>query len=225
MKVLIACEESQRSCIEFRKRGHEAYSCDIIPCSGGHPEWHIKGDVIAVINGGGIALQNGMKIDVDRWDLIIAHPPCTYLSNVATRNHSLKTAPINMINARTLSRIDAMQFFMRFVFADCDHIAIENPVGIMNTAYRSPDQIIDPWMFSTGPEDKENYIKKRTCLWLKGLKPLEWDQTIPPANNYDLFGKSPKGIVRNWNDNLVRDPIVRAKTFPGIAKAFAEQWG
>lgn len=118
-----------------------------------------------------------------------------------------------------------MQFFMRFVFADCDRIAIENPVGIMNTAYRQPDQVINPWMFSDGPDDKENYVTKRTCLWLKGLKPLEWDHSIPPVDNKELFGTISSGKAKNWSDSATRDPSVRSKTFPGIARAFAEQWG
>lgn len=174
---------------------------------------------------GGITLQSHQKIDVDRWDLIIAHPPCTYLSHAATRHHSLKLTSINCINGRTLQRIESMQFFMRFVFADCDKIAIENPVGIMNSAYRQPDQIISPWMFSSGTDDKENYVTKKTCLWLKGLKPLEWDHSIPPVDNRELFGTCTSGKVKNWSDSATRDASVRSKTFPGIARAFAEQWG
>ena len=158
MNVLIACEESQRTCTEFRKRGHNAYSNDIVACSGGHPEWHILMDSLAVINGGVCKLQNGEKVEIPHWDLIIAHPPCTYLSHAATSRHSLKITPINQINARTLSRIDAMSFFMRFVYADCERIAIENPVGIMNSAYRAPDQIIEPYYFAESKDDKENYI-------------------------------------------------------------------
>lgn len=114
MKVLIACEESQRVCTEFRKRGHEAYSCDIQRCSGGHPEWHILDNVLNVLGGGGrVKMQNGKWLDVDHWDLIIAHPPCTYLSNVATRHHSKKMTMENRIEGRTIQRIQAMDFFMR----------------------------------------------------------------------------------------------------------------
>jgi hypothetical protein len=224
MKVLIACEESQEVCKAFREREREAYSCDIQKCSGGHPEWHILQDARAVINGGVMRLQTGEKIVVDRWDLIIAHPPCTYLSNVATRHHSLKTAPINWINARTLNRIEAMSFFMAFVNADCDRIAIENPVGVMNTCYRKPDQTIDPYMFSDGIEDVENYVTKKTCFWLKGLEPLRgWCFEKP--NNKELFGIFPSGKVKTWEDTYSNDAVVRSKTFSGVAKAMAEQWG
>lgn len=224
MNVLIACEESQRTCTEFRKRGHNAYSNDVVACSGGHPEWHILMDSLAVINGGVCKLQNGEKIEIPRWDLIIAHPPCTYLSNAATRSHSARMTPMNKINARTLSRIDAMSFFMRFVFADCEKIAIENPVGIMNTAYRSPDQIIHPYMFAES-ESAEDYVTKATCLWLKGLDPLLKTNDLPKPDNGKLFGYSPKGKALCWNETYTRDSRIRSKTFPGIAKAFATQWG
>jgi hypothetical protein len=169
-------------------------------------------------------LQTGEKISVDRWDLIIAHPPCTYLSNVATRQHSLKMTPMNWINARTLNRIDAMGFFMAFVNANCDHIAIENPVGVMNTCYRKPDQTIDPYMFSDGPDDTENFVTKKTCLWLKGLEPLQgWCREKP--NNAEIFGTFPTGKAKTWEDTYSRDGGIRSKTFSGIARAMAEQWG
>lgn len=222
MKVLIACEESQRVCIAFRERGHEACSCDIEPCSGGHPEWHIKSDLRYVLNGGAMRLQNGNKITIDRWDMIIAHPPCTFLSNVATRHHSLRCTPINTINGRTLNRIDAMRFFMEIVHADCDRIAIENPVGVMNTAYRKPDQIIHPYYFASGKDDKENYWTKATCLWLKGLEPLKHDEPEPYEHK---LGKRPGGKNYTWSEKVSCDSCVRSKTFPGIAKAMAEQWG
>jgi hypothetical protein len=136
MKVLIACEESQRVCIEFRKRGHKAYSCDIQKCSGGHPEYHILDNVLYILNGGLCRLQNGERIVINRWDLIIAHPPCTYLSNAAAGRHSLKKNSENRIEGRTLQRIDAMRFFMDCIMANCDKIAVENPVGVMNTVFR-----------------------------------------------------------------------------------------
>ena len=224
MNVLIACEESQRVCIEFRKRGYEAYSCDIQRCSGGHPEWHILENALSVIGGGTVRLQNGKRITISRWDLIIAHPPCTYLSNVATRQHSLKLTPENRIIGRTLSRIDAEQFFMRFVMAPCDKIAIENPVGVMNSVFRSPDQIIEPYMFAESEQDAENYVTKRTCLWLKGLPPLKTN-TLARPNNKQLYGILPSGKARTWEDTFSRDGSVRSKTFSGIAKAMAEQWG
>lgn len=224
MNVLIACEESQRVCMEFRERGHEAYSCDIQKCSGGHPEWHILENALSVIGGGVMRLQNGKRITISRWDLIIAHPPCTYLSNVAVRQHSLKLTPENRIIGRTLSRIDAEQFFMRFVMAPCDKIAIENPVGVMNTVFRSPDQIIDPYMFAESEQDTENYVTKRTCLWLKGL-PLLKTNALQRPDNKQLFGTLPSGKARTWEDTYSCDSGTRSKTFPGIAKAMAEQWG
>ena len=223
MNVLIACEESQKTCAEFRKRGHNAYSNDIVACSGGHPEWHILMDSLGVINGGVLKLQNGDKIEIPRWDLIIAHPPCTYLSNVTTRHHSLKLTPVNQINARTLSRISSMEFFMRFVFADCEKIAIENPIGIMNSAYRQPDQIIHPYQFAESESDEE-YVTKATCLWLKGLEPLETNN-LPKPDNRKMYGVLPSGKARTWEDTYTRKGSVRSKTFKGIARAFAEQWG
>ena len=225
MKVLIACEESQRVCIAFREKGHEAYSCDIQKCSGGWPEWHILMDARAVLNGGVMRLQNGKKIMINRWDLIIAHPPCTYLSNAATRSHSIRMTPINWINARTLNRIEGMRFFMDFVNADCEKIAIENPVGVMNTCYRKPDQTIDPYMFSDGKEDKENFVTKKTCLWLKGLEPLTPTYIGEKPNNHELFGTYKNGKAKVWEDTAVSGEYLRSKTFPGIAKAMAEQWG
>lgn len=225
MKVLIACEESQTVCKEFRKLGHEAYSCDIQKCSGGVPKWHILQDAKAVLNGGVMRLQTGEKIEVRRWDLIIAHPPCTYLTNVATKHHSLNFSPINWINARTLNRIDAMDFFMRCVTADCDKIAIENPVGVMNTAYRKPDQIIHPYYFAESKDDEENYWTKGTCLWLKGLPELEYGEIGKLPYEHKL-GKHPSGKNRNWEEVQGGDrEKARSKTFPGVAKAMAEQWG
>lgn len=225
--VLIACEESQRVCTAFRKMGHNAFSCDIIDPSGGHPEWHIKGDALEIINGGIFYTMSGDVYEVLRWDIIIAHPPCTYLSMVATRAHSLKCTSIEKINARTILRIDAMQFFMHFVNANCDHIAIENPKGIMNTAYRKPDQIIDPYMFAESVDDTENYVTKATCLWLKGL-PILTGNGLPKPDNLSLFGRHPSGKTATWEERLDRSggaAKARSKTFQGIAKAMAEQWG
>lgn len=181
-------------------------------------------DARAVINGGVMRLQNGKKITVDHWDLIIAHPPCTYLSNAATRSHSVRMTPMNWINARTQNRIDAMRFFMDCINAHCDRIAVENPVGVMNTCYRQPDQSIDPYMFSTGPDDIENYVTKKTCLWLKGL-PLLVPTCQEKPDNKKLFGMYSNGKAKCWEDTFTRDAGVRSKTFPGIAKAMAEQWG
>ncbi len=224
MNVLIACEESQRVCIEFRKRGHKAYSCDIQKCSGGHPEYHILDNVLYILNGGLCRLQNGERIVVNRWDLIIAHPPCTYLSNVAVRHHSLKQSSENRIEGRTLQRIDAMRFFMDCIMANCDKIAVENPVGVMNTAFRKPDQIIEPYQFAAGIDDTENYVTKRTCLWLKNLPQLKTND-LPKPNNAKIFGRISDGKARNWCDSSTRSAKIRSKTFQGIAKAMATQWG
>lgn len=140
MKVLIACECSQTVCKEFRFIGHEAYSCDIEPCYGGHPEWHIVGDCTKIIDGNiEFNTQDGAYHTVYKWDLIIAHPPCTYLSNAATSKHSLKSSTLEEINERTAKRVQAQEFFMRIVNSNCEKIAIENPVGVMNTVYRRPD--------------------------------------------------------------------------------------
>lgn len=227
MKVLIACEESQRVCKAFREKGHEAYSCDIERCSGRHPEWHIKMDVRYVLNGGVFKTQNNKNIVVYRWDLIIAHPPCTYLSNAATRSHSIRCTPLNMINGRTQKRIDGARFFMECINANCDKIAVENPVGIMNTLYRKADQIIEPYYFAESVEDVENYTKKRTCLWLKGLPELKRISELPEPNLKELYGTHPSGQARCWEEtrNGKNRACERSKTFPGIAKAMAEQWG
>ena len=225
MKILIACEESQRVCTEMRKLGHEAYSCDIQEPSGGHPEWHILGDVLKVINGHcEFKTMNGENHTIEeRWDMIIAHPPCTYLSNAATRSHSLRCTSLDNINNRTFKRVEAMQFFLNIANADCDRIAIENPVGVMNTCYRKPDQIIQPYYFAKDENDSENYVTKATCLWLKGINPLTYKE-LPKPNNKQLFGVTPSGKSRTWEDTYSRSPKVRSKTFPGIAKAIAEQW-
>lgn len=226
MKVLIACECSQTVCKEFRALGHEAYSCDIEEQYGGHPEWHIKGDCLEILRGGQMfKTEDGKEHTIDRWDLIIAHPPCTYLSNAATGSHSTKRNTIEQINERTAKRIQAQEFFMRFANVDCDKVAIENPVGVMSTVYRKPDQIIEPYQFAESVEDKENYVTKRTCLWLKGLKPLQ-DNDLDKPNNAELFGRHPSGKARCWEEMVKGDrATVRSKTFPGIAKAMAEQWG
>lgn len=185
MKVLVACEESQRVCIAFRELGHEAYSCDIEPCSGGHPEWHIQQDVLPLLN--------------EKWDMIIAFPPCTHLAVSGARYFEEKRK-----DGRQQA---AISFFMKFVNANCTKIAIENPVGIMSTWYRKPDQIIQPWQFGHGET-------KKTCLWLKGL-PLLKPTDIVDGREQRVWRMPP-------SDNRAK---LRSKTFPGIAKAMAEQWG
>ena len=219
MRVLVACEESQEVCKAFRARGHEAYSCDLQDCSGGHPEWHIKADALELLK---------MK-----WDLIIAHPPCTYLSCAGNQCFNVEKYGEKALE-RQRERERGAEFFMAFVTADCPKIAIENPLGWMNTHYRKPDQIIDPYMFAESENDTENYQKKRTCLWLKGLSPLVTNDLPKPqpvrvstrkdgrkknvyfTENHGKIGESKHGG---------NDAKARSKTFPGIARAMAEQWG
>ena len=224
MKVLVACEESQEVCKAFRKLGHEAYSCDIQEPSGGHPEWHILGDALKSIEGGQVTTMDGQVHDVGRWDLLIAHPPCTYLSNVATRSFSLRCTAPEKVVARWIARAKGAVFFMRFLTANAERIAIENPVGFMNKAYRKPDQTIHPYMFAESPADMENYVTKATSLWLVNL-PLLRGTGLPKPDNAALFGRLPSGKARTWEDTFSRSGKVRSKTFPGIAKAMAEQWG
>ena len=226
MKVLVACEESQQVCIAFREKGHEAYSCDIMDCSGGHPEWHIKQDVLPLLGGDCkfTTCDGGLHTISGKWDMIIAHPPCTYLTNACTRGFSLRvTEPAKVVD-RWEKRAKAAVFFMHFVYANSNKIAIENPCGFMSTAWRKPDQYIDPYMFATSVNDTENYVTKRTGLWLKNLPKLI-DYGLPRPNNAELFGRYSNGKSKCWEDSVVRTAKSRSKTFPGIAKAMAEQWG
>lgn len=169
-RVLIACEESQRVCIEFRKRGYEAFSCDILPCSGGHPEWHIQDDVSKHLN--------------EKWDLIIAHPPCTYLTISGNKYFNVDVYG-DKARVRQELRKEAIDFFMMFVNAPCERIAIENPIGCMSSVYRKPDQIYNPFDFAGETECK------KTCLWLKNLPKLTPTQDLDPAlrthNGYKAF--------------------------------------
>ena len=225
MKVLIACEESQTVCKAFRARGHEAYSCDIQEPSGGHPEWHIKGDALIAIRGGTLTTLDGKSHNIGGWDLLIAHPPCTYLSNVATRSFSLRCTPAEKVVARWAERAKAAVFFMHFVLANIPHIAVENPVGFMNTVYRKPDQIIQPYMFAESVDDTENYTMKGTCLWLKGLPKLQGND-LPKPDLAKMYGIYPSGKTGCWEDSISgKDRArLRSKTFEGIAKAMASQW-
>ena len=228
MKILIACEESQAVCKEMRRLGHECYSCDIIDQSGGHPEWHINQDVLPLLNGNcKFKTMDGIEHTINgKWDMIIAFPPCTYLTNCATRSHSVRCTPLEKINERTLKRISAMNFFMNFVDADCDKIAIENPIGVMNTCYRKPNQVINPYMFAESESDRQNYVTKSTCLWLKNMPELIGNN-LPKPDNAKIFGVRPNGRAFTWEEKLCRAggaSLARSKTFPGIAKAMAEQW-
>lgn len=221
MKVLVACEESQRVCLAFRQLGHEAYSCDIIDCSGDHPEFHIKQDVIPLLNGFcKFKTMDGIEHQINsKWDLIIAHPPCTYLTVSGNRWFN-----VEKYGEKALKRIQdrelAKQFFMSFINADCEKIAVENPIGVMNTCYGKPDQIIQPYWFGH-PE------KKSTCLWLKNLPLLKPTEMVQPIKNITLNnGKQ----TTYWHYSTSFAPKkerskIRSKTFIGIAKAMAEQWG
>ena len=225
MNVLIACEESQRVCIEFRKLGHNAFSCDILECSGGHPEWHFKQDCLEVIKNKGGVLETGQYIYVGGWDLMIAHPPCTYLcvSGASWYYHPEdKHLPIEQRRPhprfpnRREDQKKAIEFFMSIINADVPRIAVENPVGVMSTLFRKPDQIIQPYYF--GDE-----AQKTTCLWLKNL-PL-----LVPTNivgKGEMFVAKSGNVMAKWYSHAKKSERkkLRSKTFPGIAKAMAKQW-
>ncbi len=224
MKVLIACEESQTVCKAFREKGHEAYSCDVQKPSGGHPEWHILGDALKAIQGGIVETMDGAVHEIGQWDMLIAHPPCTYLSNVGTRHFSLRCTDVEKVVERWNYRACGAVFFMQFAMANIPKICVENPVGYMSTAYRKPDQIIEPYMFAESTDDTENYVTKRTCLWLRNLPELKGNN-LPRPNNATMFGRLPSGKAKTWEDTYSRSGKVRSKTFSGVAKAMAEQWG
>jgi len=221
MKVLVACEESQAVTIEFRKLSHEAYSCDIIDCSGNHPEWHIKQDVLPLLNGFcEFKTCDNLVHKIDgKWDMIIAHPPCTYLTVTGNRWFNIEKYGQKAIE-RLNSRQFAISFFKKFVCAGCSKIAIENPIGIMSTVYRKPDEIIQPYFFGEP-------FEKKTCLWLKGLPKLNFTDCVSaPERKYFASGKSmPEWYANLWGLPKEERSRLRSKTFPGIAKAMAEQWG
>lgn len=219
MNVLVACEESQEVCKAFREKGHNAFSCDIVPCSGGHPEWHIFQDVLPLLNGRGSfrTMDGEMHYVIGRWDMIIAFPPCTDLAASGAMHFAKKRE-----DGRQQKSID---FFMRVVNADCVKIAIENPIGIMSTKYRKPDQIIQPYQYG-------HHARKSTCLWLKNLPLLIPTDVVSPGE-IDKHGFSrgasldyatdENGKILRWNDP--RTAKLRSKTFHGVAVAMAEQWG
>ena len=205
LRVLVACEESQEVCKAFRALGHKAFSCDLKDCSGGHPEWHIKMDVLKVLN-------------LPIWDLVIAHPPCTYLTVTGNRWFNVDKYGQKAIK-RLSDREEAIKFFMNFANCKCEHIAIENPVGIISSVWKKPTQIIQPYQFGDSAE-------KKTCLWLKGLPKLEYTNVVePPARVQFASGKSmPAWYADAWHLPKEERTKIRSKTFPGIAKAMAEQW-
>ena len=192
MRVLVACEESQAVCIAFRERGHEAYSCDLQECSGGHPEWHIQDDVLKYLK--------------YKWDLMIAHPPCTHLAVSGARWFKEGVKPMYL-------QEEGVSFFMELVNAPIEKIAVENPICIMSTRYRKPDQIINPFQFGH-PE------QKKTCLWLKNLPKLKETNNV-----YEYMMSLPiqeRTRIHWLGSNKSKE---RSKTYSGIAKAMAEQWG
>lgn len=202
MKVLVACEESQAVCNAFRARGHEAYSCDTQDCSGGHPEWHIKGDALELL-----------KLD---WDLLIAHPPCTYLTNASAVR--MRVGGV-LQEDRYRKAMEAKEFFLKFWEADIPMIAIENPTPLKIVGLPPYTQAIQPYWFG-------HPYSKRTCLWLKGLPPLVPTNILDHHEPYVNGGtKDANGNYKRFKGRKERDPKTRAKTFPGIAKAMAEQWG
>lgn len=239
MKILIACEESQAVCKAFREKGHNAFSCDIMECSGGHPEWHIMQDVLPLLNGHCIfhTADGAAHVVSGKWDMIIAFPPCTDLTNSGARHFEKKR-----IDGRHRKSVE---FFCKFLAADCDRIVIENPVGIISGDYvakhfpdlaekyglpRKPTQIIQPWQFAISDEDK---TVKATCLWIKGASPLvPIHSEKPDVEYFEWFDEKSGRIKRQsqWRYNTrCLGPKERAKvaskTFNGIARAMAEAWG
>ena len=223
MKVLVACEESQEVCKAFRERGHEAYSADIQDCSGGHPEWHIKGDVLPLINGNCSFLTGGGWEYIEgSWDLLIAHPPCTDLAVSGARWFPEKQ--------KDFRQQKSCVFFMRMMLANAKRVAVENPIGIMSTCYRKPDQIIQPYQFG-------HETRKATCLWLRNLPKLKPTKIVEPEivcyvcsdERIVRFGKGiGQAIDENGKKLAFDDPMtakLRSKTFTGIAQAMADQWG
>lgn len=204
MRVLIACEESQEVCKAFRARGHEAYSCDLQPCSGGHPEWHIQGSALTEAYFG-------------KYDLMIAHPPCTYFSRAGF--HFIYKKP-----ERKEQLVNAFGFVLALWNAPIPMIAIENPIGWLNTNWRKPTQTIHPWYFGDGE-------MKETCLWLKNLPKLQGllevamdPQKHHPKPESSRIGSDGK-MKNKYFMSRAKNAKERSKTFPGIARAMAEQWG
>lgn len=228
MRVLVACEESQAVTKEFRRLGHEAYSCDIIDCSGGHPEWHIMQDVLPLLNGCcSFKTTDGTEHTIEsKWDMIIAFPPCTHLAVSGARHFEKKRA-----DGR---QREGIEFFCQFLNADCDHIAIENPVGIISGDYipnhfpdlaekyglpRKPTQIIQPYEFG-------DPHKKTTCLWLKGVAELKSTNVVEPELlQYTCADGRKVSFSKDYCRTKGDRGCARSKTYPGIARAMAEAWG
>lgn len=216
MKVLVACEESQRVCTAFRERGHEAYSCDIVEPSGGHPEWHILGDALEAIKGGTITTMDGVSHDVGKWDLIIAHPPCTKTSNAGAR-HLYNGGKLNI--RRYYEGLCGKALFLALWAADCERVVIENPVPSRIFEFPEPTQIVQPYEYG------DPYTKK-TLLWLRGVPPLKPTRVVEPLATWCPSGSySVKHAEKHRGVFTTDRARNRSKTFPGIAAAMAEQWG
>ena len=210
MKILIACEESQAVTKEFRALGHDAYSCDILPCSGGHPEWHLQGDVFKYINQG--------------WDLMVAHPPCTYLSVSGARHLYNKDKTPNI--ERYKNQAEALDFVKRLMDVNIEKIAIENPISVISSHIRKPDQIIQPYMFGDS-------ASKSTCLWLKNLPKLKPTNIVSKGEFFEFKDRKTGKIKKQpmWYYKALQQAktpqerrTLRSKTFKGIAEAMANQW-
>lgn len=232
LNILIACEESQAVCKAFRKLGHNAFSCDLLSCSGGHPEWHFSHDVTTVLDKTDLILQNGEMANIEgEWDLMVAHPPCTYLAVSGAKwyyHPDDKDLPVEerrphpSFPNRAADREDGIRFFMLLADAPVKRIAIENPVGIMSSRWRKPDQKIQPYMFGDA-------FSKGTCLWLKNLPLLHPSKETDDTGEWVVFA-SGKKQPKWYSDALSKAKsteerrTMRSKTFPGIARAIAEQW-
>ena len=231
LKILVACEESQAVTKELRLLGHNAYSCDLLPCSGSHPEWHFNCDVFSVIKNRGGKLQNGKRLNSNKpWDMMIAHPPCTYLAVSGAQwyyHPEDKNLPGSMRRPhprypnRANDREEAVDFFVRLWHADIPRIAIENPIGIMSSRLCKPSQIVQPFHFG-------DQARKTTCLWLKNLPPLEHTNVVGEGERITF--KSGKSQPKWYSDAFSKSKsaeerrTMRSKTFPGMARAMAEQW-
>jgi hypothetical protein len=234
MNVLVACEESQAVCKAFRERGHNAYSCDILECSGGHPEWHFQEDVFQVINNKGGFLEVGEGYFLPKgevWDLMIAHPPCTYLSVSGARwlyHPDDSGLPVNERRehpnhiGRRDKQKEAIEFFLKLCQTDIKRWAIENPVGVINSYYRKADQIVQPFWFGDS-------ASKKTCLWLHNLPLLKPTKMVDPGERVVLSsGRTlPKWYSDSFNTKISTEERrkLRSKTFQGFAQAMADQWG
>ena len=200
MKILVVCEESQAVTIKLRAKGHEAFSCDIMECSGGHPEWHLQQDVTELLR--------------QEWDMIIAFPPCTFLSKAGACR--LYPTAGNIDPIRYKKGVEAKEFFMKFINADCDKIAVENPVSLKVFDMPQWTQEIEPYHYG-------HPFSKKTRLWLKGLPKLEPTNIVEKKGTY-LPSSTSKNAYTGLNDKKTRCPKIASKTFDGIADAMANQW-